>query len=221
MALTGGIATVLAGRLYDRLGPRPLLAIGFGILIVNTWQLSQIRADTPISWIMFLLGLRGLAFGATIQTTFVTALSAVPLPEIAQGSSLTNATRQVFQAIGIAILATVLASTLSPQISALQQQFLNAPPQAGVAPLAICQPGNGIKVAANLQSGELPAASIPAQVAPLLGEACRENIAGFEQAYRITFFAAILAFLIGLLLPGWPFKWAGRRAADAPVPMGH
>ena len=36
-----------------------------------------------MGWIMFLLGLRGLAFGATIQTTFVTALSAVPLREIA------------------------------------------------------------------------------------------------------------------------------------------
>jgi EmrB/QacA subfamily drug resistance transporter len=221
MAVTGGVATILAGRLYDKLGPRPLLAFGFGILIVNTWQLSQIRADTPISWIMFLLGLRGLAFGATIQTTFVTALSAVPLPEIAQGSSLTNATRQVFQAIGIAILATVLAGTLSPKISALQQQFLNAPPQAGAAPLAICQPTGGAKVALNLQAGDLPAASVPAQVAALLGQACQENIAGFEQAYRITFFAAILAFLIGLMLPGWPFKWGGRRAADGPHPMGH
>ncbi len=55
----------------------------------------------------------------------------------------------------------------------------------------------------------------------MLGEACRENIAGFELAYRITFFAAILAFLIGLLLPGWPFKWAGRRAADEPQPISH
>jgi DHA2 family multidrug resistance protein len=221
MAVTGGVATILAGRLYDHIGPRPLLAIGFGILIVNTWQLSQIKADTPISWIMVLLALRGLAFGATIQTTFVTGLSAVRLPDIAQGSSLTNATRQVFQAIGIAILATVLASTLSPKIYALQQQFLNSPPQTGVAPLAICQPAGGTKLAASLKPGDPPPAPIPAQVAPLLGEACRENIAGFEQAYRITFFAAILAFLIGLLLPGWPFKWAGRRAADGPVPMGH
>jgi EmrB/QacA subfamily drug resistance transporter len=220
MAVTGGIATVLAGRLYDRLGPRPLLAIGFGILILNTWQLSQIQADTSINWILFLLALRGLAFGATIQTTFVTALSAVPLPTIANGSSLTNATRQVVQAIGVAILATVLASTLSPQISALQQQFLNAPPQMGVAPLAICQPAAVTSLAVNIKPGD-PAALIPPQVAPLLGEACRENIAGFEQAYRITFFAAILAFLIGLFLPGWPFKWAGRRAADGPTPMGH
>ena len=220
MAVSGGIATILAGRLYDRLGPRPLIAFGFGILILNTWQLSQIQADTPISWIMFLLALRGLAFGATIQTTFVTALSAVPLPAIAQGSSLTNATRQVIQAIGVAILATVLASTLSPQISALQQQFLNAPPQKGVAPLAICQPAAGISATAGTTSGD-PPPLIPPQVASLLGEACRENIAGFEQAYRITFFVAILAFLIGLLLPGWPFKWAGRRAADAPQPIGH
>jgi len=78
----------------------------------------------------------------------------------------------------------------------------------------------GAAAAASLKTAD-PAPPIPAQVAPLLGEACRENIAGFEQAYRVTFFAAGLAFLIGLLLPGWPFKWAGRRAADGPVPIGH
>ena len=225
MAITGGVATIVAGRLYDRMGPRPLLVFGFGMLILNTWQLSQIRADTSMGWIMFLLGLRGLAFGATIQTTFVTALSAVPLREIAHGSSLTNATRNVFQAIGIAILATVLAATLSPQISALQQKFLNAPPQPGTAPLAICQPAGGkLASAGPISSGVAagdPPAQIPAQVAPLLAEACRENIAGFEHAYRITFFAAILALGIGVLLPGWPFKWAGRRAADGPKPVGH
>jgi EmrB/QacA subfamily drug resistance transporter len=220
MAATGGIATIIAGRLYDRLGPRVLLAFGFGILILNTWQLSQIRADTPVSWILFLLALRGVAFGATIQTTFVTALSAVPLPKIAHGSSLTQATRNVVQAVGVAILATVLVSALSPRISALQQQFLNAPPKVGVAPIAICQPTAVSTVAVNIKPGDL-SAPIPAQVAPMLGEACRENIAGFELAYRITFFSAILAFLIGLLLPGWPFKWAGRRAADEPQPISH
>ncbi len=221
MAVTGGVATILAGRVYDRIGPRPLVAIGFSLLILNTWQLSRIQANTPISWILFLLALRGLAFGATIQTTFVTALSVVPLPEIANGSSLTQATRQVVQAVGVAILATVLASALSPQISALQQQFLNAPPQTGVAPLAICQPVSSKLAAAVIVKSADPPARIPPQVMPLLAQACQENIAGFEHAYRITFYAAALAFLIGLLLPGWPFKWAGRRAADAPTPVGH
>ena len=221
MAISGGVATILAGRLYDRLGPRPLVAIGFSLLVINTWQLSLIQANTSISWIMFLLTVRGLAFGAVIQTTFVTALSVVPLAEIAHGSSLTIATRQVVQAIGVAILATVLVSTISPQISALQQKFLNSPPKTGVAPLAICQPISGKSASANIIQVADPQPGIPPQVAPLLAQACQENIAGFERAYRITFFTAILAFLIGLLLPGWPFKWAGRRAADVQPPAGH
>ncbi|HEX9012255.1 MAG TPA: DHA2 family efflux MFS transporter permease subunit, partial [Anaerolineaceae bacterium] len=138
MAISGGIATILAGRLYDRVGPRPLVAFGFSVLIINTWQLSQIRADTPISWIMTLLALRGLAFGATIQTTFVTALSVIPVRQIALGSSLTNATRQVVQSLGVAILATVVASSLSPQVAAVQQQFQQQPRIQNAAPVAIC-----------------------------------------------------------------------------------
>jgi NhaP-type Na+/H+ and K+/H+ antiporter len=50
----------------------------------------------------------------------------------------------------------------------------------------------------------------------MLERACRENIAGFERAYQVTFYAAFVALLLGLLLPGWPFKWAGRQAAEAP-----
>jgi hypothetical protein len=39
----------------------------------------------------------------------------------------------------------------------------------------------------------------------------RVGIAGFERAYTVTFYAAILALVLGLLLPGWPGKWVGRK----------
>jgi EmrB/QacA subfamily drug resistance transporter len=210
MAVTGGVATIIAGRLYDKVGPRVLLAFGFGLLIVNTWQLSKLGANESITWIMVLLGLRGLALGTTVQTTFVTGLSVVPLKEIANGSSLTNATRQVIQAIAVAIMATVLVSTLSPQIAAMQQQFFNTPVTAGSAPVAVCGP-------VSIGSGET--SNLPLGASALLAQACQENIAGFESAYKITFYAAIAALAMGLLLPGWPFKWAGRRGADEP-PFG-
>ena len=221
MAFTGGISTIIAGRLYDRIGPRPLVALGFSVLILNTWQLSQIKADTPISFIIVLLALRGIALGSTVQTTFLTGLSVVPLKNVARGSSLINATRQVVQAIGVAILATILVSTLSPQIASLQQQLLNQPPQRGAAPVAICDPQLTRTSSPDSTSfGGVP--QIPGNSAALLAEACKENVAGFEQAYKVTFYAAILALILGLLLPGWPFKWAGRRAADAPPsPVSH
>jgi DHA2 family multidrug resistance protein len=58
MAITGAIATIVAGRLYDRIGPRLLVGFGYTVLLINTWQLSRIQANTPISWIIFLLALR-------------------------------------------------------------------------------------------------------------------------------------------------------------------
>lgn len=213
LAMTGALATTIAGRLYDRLGPRPLVAFGFGVLIINTWQLSQIRADTSIEWIIFLLALRGLALGATVQTTFITALSVVPMKQIALGSSLTNATRNVVQSIGVAILATVLASTLSPQISDLQNQFLDMPRPAGAQPIALCG-------APQIAMANLPV-QLPPNATQLLTQACDENVAGFERAYTVTFYAAFVALALGLMLPGWPLKWGGRRAADAPQPMAH
>ncbi len=45
VAVTSGIATPLAGRIYDRIGPRMNLVVGFSILCLNTWQLSQDRID--------------------------------------------------------------------------------------------------------------------------------------------------------------------------------
>ncbi len=216
MAISGGICAVIAGRLYDRIGPRLLLGFGFMILIVNTYQLSRIQADTPISWIMMLLVLRGIALGSTVQTTFVTALSVVPMDAIPRGSSLVNSTRQVVQSIGVAILATILASTLTPQINALQQQFLDTPRQAGSPPVAICDPAAANPITVTDDPGG-EQANISPQARPLLAEACRENIAGFEKAYKVTYYAAIVALVLGLMLPGWPSSWAGRRAADLPA----
>ena len=220
LAITGALATTVAGRLYDKFGPRPLVAFGFSVRIINMWQLSQLQANTPIEWVVFLLALRGLALGSTVQTTFVTALSVVPLKQIARGAALTNATRQVVQSIGVAILATVLASTLSPQISALQQQFQDTSRTSSAPPVTLCvTPFTAMATAASSSAGA--SESLQINATPLLVEAYKENVAGFERAYTITFYAALVALALGLMLPRWPFKWAGRRAADTPPPVGH
>ena len=40
VAATSAIATPSAGRLYDKIGPRAIMVVGFLILCINTWQLS-------------------------------------------------------------------------------------------------------------------------------------------------------------------------------------
>jgi EmrB/QacA subfamily drug resistance transporter len=233
MAITGGVFIILAGRIYDRIGPRPLLVVGFGILLVNTWQLSLIQADTPVQWILFLLTLRGIALGLTVQTTFVTALSVVPRSDLPRGSSLTNATRFVVQSLGVAVLATVLASAVSPEVQALQQQFTAGQHVANAHPTGICEPisaawawtedaGNGSLFSgiAHATTIQEPGLTLSPSI-DLVQRACQENIAGFERTYQITFYAALIALLLGLLVPGWPGRWAGRQMTGDPSPMAH
>ena len=228
LAIAAGITTPLAGRFFDKIGPRPLITIGFTILVINTWQFTQIQADTSITTIMWLLAIRGIALGLTVQTTFATALSSAPGPKIARASSLVNGTRFVMQSIGVAILATVLTSTLSAEVKSLQNQAEEAT-IAVRTPFGLCEtpgvaPEDNIPPAAAAKLKDLPAdQAVPAKAAirAQIQAACDQNVLGFEAAYLLTFYVGLCAIVFGLFLPGWPGPWGGRSEMQKKASVGH
>ena len=228
LAIAAGITTPLAGRFFDKIGPRPLITIGFTILVINTWQFTQIQADTSITTIMWLLALRGVALGMTVQTTFATALSSAPAPKLARASSLVNGTRFVVQSIGVAILATVLTSTLSAEVKSLQNQAEETT-TATRAPFGLCEtpgvaPEDNIPPAAAATLKDLPtdqAATAKAAIRAQVQAACDQNVLGFEAAYLLTFYVGLCAIVFGLLLPGWPGPWGGRSEMQKKASAGH
>jgi len=222
VAVTSAFATPLAGRLYDKVGPRIILLTGFVVLCINTWQLAQIEALTPISYIIFLLALRGLAIGLTLQTSFVTALAAIPLDRLPRGSSLLNSTRFVTQAVSVAALATILVGNLSPEVKVEQEKMQNAQVTLS-APFGVCETP-GVAAGDNLPpSSAATLAALPSQnqvtakgkIIATLQEVCHQSMKGFETAYLVTFFASIGALLLSAFLPGWPGKWSGRDGVQA------
>jgi EmrB/QacA subfamily drug resistance transporter len=228
VAGTAAIATPLAGRLYDKIGPRMIMLVGFAVLCVNTWQLAQLRATTPIPYIVFLLALRGLAVGLTLQTSYVAALSSMPLDLLARGSSLLNSTRFVVQAVAVATLATILVSFVSADVKAEQQRIQDS--QAAItARFGVCETP-GVAPEDNLPPGStalltsLPPAAAQIEKANLIGglrTACDQSIQGFEAAYRLTFYASLGALVLAAFLPGWPAKWGGRGSTQMASPGGH
>ncbi len=211
LAVTAAIVTPVAGRIYDRVGPRALVVVGFAVLVVNTWQLSRLDASTTAAWIVFLMVLRGFALGCTVQTTFTTALGAVPRARMARGTSLVQSTRYVVQAIGVAVFATVVASTISADVRRADA----AHPAAAVSvrdSAAICVAGDGSALPVGPGGRLRPGAA--RDVEPEAVRGCSEHLKGFELAYLITFGIALVALLIGALLPGWPFGWSGRTALE-------
>ena len=230
LAATSAVVTPIAGKLYDKIGPRALVVTGFLVLSVNTWQLSQIQATTPIGWIVFLLALRGVALGLTVQTTFTTALASVPRAVLPRGSSLANSTRFVVQAVGVAVLATVLASALSPTVRAAGNQAREGAATGVPQAFGLCEtpgvaPADNIPAAAREQLKNPPqgvsAEQLRGQIKAGIDEACQENLLGFERAYRLTFYFSLVALFVGAFLPGWPFGWGGRKSLGGAGASGH
>lgn len=228
VAATSAVATPSAGRLFDKIGPRAIMVAGFIVLCINTWQLSLIEGTTPISHIIFLLALRGLAVGLTMQTSYVAALSSIPIDILPRGSSLLNSTRFVVQAVSVAIMATVLVGALSPEIKA-QQDAMQEQQVSNTAPFGICEtPGvaaqENVPPSALASLAPLSAPAAAAAKAKIVGElqqVCDQSMRGFESAYKLTFYAAIGALILSLFLPGWPGKWGGRGSTQTPVAGGH
>ncbi|HEY4305999.1 MAG TPA: DHA2 family efflux MFS transporter permease subunit [Gemmatimonadaceae bacterium] len=207
LAATAAITTPIVGRIYDRIGPRALVVLGFSVLAVNTWQLSQLTGTTGIRWILFLMALRGFALGNTVQSTFATALGTVAKERVSRGSSLINSTRFVVQSIAVAIFASIVATSQSSATRQQQAQLQQMPSDAtrGVGLCEVTKSSTAVSDSTGASKQKLSGIGSPQS------RACTETMHGFESAYRITFWFALLALALALFLPGWPFGWEGRK----------
>src|SRR5262249_22964609 len=98
--LAAAVATAIAGRLYNRVGPRVLAVIGFTLMTAGTWGLSHFSVTTSGQDIQGWLVLRGLGLGFTNIPLQTLALSVVSNRAMARASSLVNVMRQVAGAVG-------------------------------------------------------------------------------------------------------------------------
>ncbi|MFI5273997.1 MAG: DHA2 family efflux MFS transporter permease subunit [Ktedonobacterales bacterium] len=131
--LGAAIATLIAGRLYNRAGPRILVAIGFILVTAGTYGFTQLTVNTSWQSLQVWMLIRGLGLGFTNIPLQTLAMSVVSNRAMARASSLVNVTRQVFGAIGITILTTFFvqqtkdyASTQVPQVQAATRQAVAA-----------------------------------------------------------------------------------------------
>lgn len=106
--LAMGLAMPLAGRLYNRVGPKPL--VGGGLLLAAGSFLLMTRLSLDAGyWDLFLVqAVQGVGFGVTFVSVSTATLASVPRPRMMAASGLYNVFRQVFGSIGIACAANLL-----------------------------------------------------------------------------------------------------------------
>ena len=114
-----GVLAPLVGKLYDKVGARPLIVPGALVLLVSLLGYAVVLdVDTPI-WLLVVMHLvmsLGLAFIFT--PAFTTALNPLPHSLHSHGSALLSTLQQLAGAMGTALLVGVVASSTAAKIAA-------------------------------------------------------------------------------------------------------
>ena len=101
----------VAGRMYNRFGPRLLVAVGLGFLVFGFWDLGKLTTEVgywDLAWPQIW---QGVGFSFLFAALSTAALAPVPKPEITAATGLYNVVRQVMGSIGIAVaVKTVIIS---------------------------------------------------------------------------------------------------------------
>jgi DHA2 family multidrug resistance protein len=98
----------IAGRIYNKIGPRILIGIGLFLNAVSFYQLSVLSLDISFWDIFIPQFLQGIGFGMIFVSLSTAALSTIEQHLMTAATGLYNVVRQVFGSIGIALAATIL-----------------------------------------------------------------------------------------------------------------
>ncbi|NUU62243.1 MDR family MFS transporter [Paenibacillus agri] len=112
-ALAAGFGMPIGGRLFDKIGARPLAFVGLTIISVALFMLSGITMDTALPQIMVYLFMMGLGMGLTMMPLNTHVLNSAPREWVGRVTPLTAAAQQVVVSFAVAGMTGYLTSQVT------------------------------------------------------------------------------------------------------------
>lgn len=115
LLLPGGLAMGLlsptVGRIFDKLGPRPLLIPGMTVVAAALWGLATfLRADSPW-WILLACHMvLSLGLACVFTPLFTSSLGSLPTRLYSHGSAIVSTVQQVAGAAGTALFISTMTA---------------------------------------------------------------------------------------------------------------
>ncbi|MFZ3054540.1 MAG: MDR family MFS transporter [Minisyncoccales bacterium] len=116
--IVSALVTLIAGRLYDKIGAKILVPLGFGIIGLALMFLSGSSSTTTISTIAIIYCFVCLGTALTMAPTQTNALNSLSKENYAHGIAIMNTLQQLAAAIGSSLFISIMSAY---QINYLKQ----------------------------------------------------------------------------------------------------
>ena len=209
------LAAPRSAAMVTRFGYRKVMTTGLVLVTVSLLGLSQLRIDSPLWFLLVLFFVFGFGLGNVIAPGSTVMQNVLPLARAGAGSAVQNTVRQVFGALGVAIIGTILAtqyaSNIAPALDALPPVFPDAAKEAASESI----------IATVSVLGQASADGLPASTVATLQAGAFEAFLG---ATHVTFIislvvVAIAALVVGFFLPHISPPTAAMERGVAPKPV--
>ncbi len=118
MMLAMMVGSAGGARLVLKLGFRVIVTVGAALVVLGTFLLTRLTVDSGQLVLSGYLIVLGAGMGLVFMSTALAAQNSVNLPRMGVATGLVNFTRQLGGAVGVAIAASVMLTTLSSRLSA-------------------------------------------------------------------------------------------------------
>jgi predicted MFS family arabinose efflux permease len=100
----------IAGRIYDKIGPRYPIAIGMAIMGYGSYLLAQMTPTTPRIDIEMWLAIRNVGIGLSMMPIITAGVSSLPPALTAAGSAMNNVMQRVASSVAVAVFGSMNTS---------------------------------------------------------------------------------------------------------------
>jgi EmrB/QacA subfamily drug resistance transporter len=111
------LAAPRSDKMAARFGYRKVITTGLVLVTLSLIGLATLQLDTPLWLVLVMFFIFGYGMGNVIAPASAVMQNALPLARAGAGSAVQNTVRQVFGALGVAVIGTVLATSYASSVS--------------------------------------------------------------------------------------------------------
>ena len=112
-----GLLGPFVGRLYDKIGPKPLIIPGMIIVSAVLWSATQLSPETPWQAVLVVYTIMCVGFALLFGPLFTLSLGSIEPRFYSHGSAILGSVQQVAGAAGVALLISVMSATQAANLA--------------------------------------------------------------------------------------------------------